>query len=279
MSLLDLQTIGTYVAFDEAQCRDAGKALAHRYRMASPFPHVVIDDFLPSDLLQNIAAAYPSREGKAFYDRDQERLKYQYHPGESDSALIRNVLAELNGQAFLGFLEEMTGIGGLVSDPYFAGGGLHETRRGGHLGIHADFNLHHRMKLERRLNLLIYLNENWDSAFGGELELWDRKMERREVAVAPHLGRAVVFSTTLESFHGHPDPLTCPPDVSRRSLATYYYTALEAGIGSVPERTTNFQVRPGSADRPDWQNRVGHFVGDWLPPALRRGVRRLRSGR
>ena len=277
MSLLELQTVDTYLAFDEAQCRVAGRSLAQEYQSASPFPHIVIEDFLPADLLRKISADYPSAEGKRYYDRDQERLKYQYHPTESRSALVRNLLAELNGQAFLGFLEEMTGIEGLVSDPYFAGGGLHETRRGGHLGVHADFNLHDRMKVERRLNLLVYLNEDWESSYGGELELWDRKMERAEVSVAPILGRAVVFSTTLDSYHGHPEPLACPPDVTRRSIATYYYTALEGGIESIPDRTTNFKVRPGSTDRTDWEIRLGHLVRDWVPPAVRRGVKRLRG--
>lgn len=277
MSLLQLQSVGTYLAFDEAQCRAAGKVLASAYRTASPFPHIAIDDFVPAERLRAVVAGFPSHEGQDFYDRDQERLKYQYHPTECRSSLIRNIFAELNSQAFLGFLEEMTGIEGLVPDPYFTGGGLHETRCGGHLGIHADFNLHHKMKLERRLNLLVYLNEGWADAFGGELELWDRKMERAQVRVAPVLGRAVVFTTTLDSYHGHPDPLACPPDVTRRSIATYYYTALEAGVQSVPDRMTNFQVRPGSADQTDRSVRLGHLVRDWVPPAIRRGFRRLRS--
>lgn len=277
MSLLALKPVGDYLAFNEGQCRAAGKRFAESYRSAEPFPHVVIEDFVPASILQRVLADYPSREGKAFYDRDQERLKYQFHPAEVRSSIIRNLLAELNGQAFLGFLEEMTGMSGLLSDPYYAGGGLHETRRGGHLGVHADFNIHDKMKVERRLNLLIYLNEDWDVSYGGELELWDRRMERAVVKVAPVFGRAVVFSTTLDSYHGHPDPLTCPPDVSRRSIATYYYTALEAGMGSVPDRTTNFKVRPGSADRTDWEIRFGEFVKDWVPPALRRGAKRLRG--
>src|SRR5206468_2179145 len=98
-----------------------------------------------------------------------------------------------------------TGIPGLMPDPYFEGGGLHETKRGGHLGIHADFNIHSQLKVERRLNLLIYLNENWDKTFGGELELWNKDMKECAVRVAPIFGRAVIFNTDLDSFHGHPE--------------------------------------------------------------------------
>lgn len=272
MSFLAPAQIDRYLAFDEAQCRRAGRSLAESYRIARPFPHVVIDDFLPRSLLMEAARSFPDSGGRRYFDRDQERLKYRFAPDESPSATVRNLLAEMNGQAFLAFLEEMTGVLGLISDPYFAGGGLHETKRGGHLGVHADFNVHERMKIRRRLNVLVYLNDDWPESYGGELELWDRRMERCEVRVRPEIGRAVIFSTELDSFHGHPDPLRCPADRSRRSIATYYYTAIEEGLASVPRRTTNFQPRPGTSDSPDWATRKSHMLADWAPPALLRAA-------
>ena len=275
MSLLQLTRRDGYLAFDEDQCRVAGRALSGRYQNASPFPHIVIDDFIDPSILQDIAHHYPSLESKAFFDRDQERFKYQFQAQEVDRAVTRNLLAELNGRAFLGFLEEMTGIEGLISDPYLMGGGLHLTRRGGHLGVHADFNIHDKMKVERRLNLLIYLNEDWKTEFGGALELWDTEMKKAEVTVEPVLGRAVVFTTNLDSFHGHPDPLACPPDRDRRSIATYYYTALTEGLQAPAERTTNFRKRPGSNDRTDWHVRTAHLIRDWVPPKLQRYAHRL----
>jgi len=101
-----------------------------------------------------VAGELPSGE-KAFFDRDQERLKYQFQPQKVSSGLVRNFFAELNSAAFRGFLEELTGIAGFISDPHFAGGGLHETRPGAHLRVHADFNVRGRLKLEQNL---IYLS-------------------------------------------------------------------------------------------------------------------------
>ena len=274
-TMLRLTSKNGYLAFDADECRGFGRSLANQYQTASPFPHIVIDDFLPSDLLEQIVADFPSTEGKAFFDRDQERFKFQLSPNDSDSAVVRNLFAELNGEAFVAFLEEMTGIDGLIPDPHFVGGGLHETKTGGHLGIHADFNIHEQLKLERKLNLLIYLNKDWPDEFGGALELWDRGMKACERKVAPVFGRAVIFNTDLDSFHGHPDPLACPPDRSRRSIATYYYTAREEGLVALPKRNTNFQARPGQGDRTDWQVRRQHFINDWVPPRLQRIAHRL----
>jgi Rps23 Pro-64 3,4-dihydroxylase Tpa1-like proline 4-hydroxylase len=272
-SVLALHNSDGYLYFDEPECRAAGKRYADAYRTASPFPHIVIDDFLDKDLLRKVHREYPPIDNKSFFDREQERFKFQFHPQETNG-FIRNILAELNGQAFLGFLDEMTGIEGLVSDPYYAGGGLHLTRRGGHLGVHADFNIHREMKNERRLNLLVYLNDDWDDSYGGKLELWDKKMKAAEKSVAPLIGRAVVFSTALDSFHGHPDPLACPPDRDRRSIATYYYTSLPADA-SVPKRTTTFQARPGAKDTRDWKVSTNHLISDWVPPRLQPLARKL----
>jgi Rps23 Pro-64 3,4-dihydroxylase Tpa1-like proline 4-hydroxylase len=274
-AMLHLTPINNYLALDPRQCRELGRSLSDRYQNAEPFPHIVLDDFVDAEVLRKVLAEFPSSEEKDFFDRDQERLKFQYQPQDISSGLIRNLFAELNSQAFLAFLEELTGIEGLISDPHFEGGGLHETKRGGHLGVHADFNIHSHLKVERRLNLLIYLNEEWDQEFGGQLELWDRDMKTCAVRVAPVFGRAVIFNTALDSYHGHPDPLNCPVERSRRSIATYYYSAVEDGLALLPKRTTNFRPRPGTGDKADWRIRRFHFVNDWVPPKLQRLAHRL----
>ena len=268
MPLLTLPDKGGYPAFDREQCREAGRALRERYEAGDPFPHIVIDDFLDPTLLRRVLDEFPDSAGKTSFSREQERLKFQYNPAECPGATTRMLFAELNSSAFLGFLSGMTGLKGLIADPYYAGAGLHETKRGGHLSIHADFPRHEIMKVDRRLNLLIYLNEDWQSDYGGALELWDRQMTACRQSVAPVLNRAVVFNTDRDTFHGHPDPLTCPPDRSRRSIATYYYTA--PPVRQTLERTTDFQRRPGSADKRDWRILLHHLRADWLPPALQR---------
>ena len=149
---------------------------------------------------------------------------------------------------FVDFLERLTGIDALIPDPHYFGGGLHQIRPGGFLKVHADFNRHSRLDLERRLNAILYLNKDWQEEYGGHLQIWDNDMTRCEKKVLPVFNRLLVFATLDTANHGHPDPLTCPPDRARRSMALYYYTS----------------------DRPEGeQRRRAHHR---LPAAARRGV-------
>lgn len=274
MTVLHLFREGGYLHFGLDQCKQTGAHLADSYRSADPFPSIVMDDFLDADVLRQVLDEFPGRDGVPYFDRAQERLKFQFGPDRFNGPVTRNLLAELNSKPFLAFLSEMTGIPGLIPDPYFTGGGLHETLAGGHLSVHADFNVHGRMQVERRLNLLVYLNDDWQEAYGGHLELWDKKMRAPVRSILPILGRAVIFSTDADSFHGQPEPVRCPPDRSRRSIATYYYTAFPSDSIVTP-RTTVFKVRPGSTDQTDWKVRYKHFVADWVPPKLQNVARRL----
>ena len=274
MSVLETRRLSDdVVIFDREQCETAGTALHAQYEAAEPFPHIALPNFVASDVLRALLEEWPITGEKVAYDRAQERLKYEWQPVQLRSPRLRAFLAELNAEPMLRFIETLTGIPKLIADPYYVGGGLHETRAGGHLGIHADFNIHKGLNLLRRVNLLIYLNDDWPSDWKGDLELWSKDMKQRRVSVAPTMGSAVIFNTDLNSYHGVPDPVACPPERSRRSIAMYYYTAAVEGLAHVPVRTTTFQQRPDSGDRPDWKVAARHFVQDWTPPALSRALR------
>ncbi len=258
---------------DPEQAAAAGRALHDRYVTADPFPHIILDNFIDQDLLRSLLGEWPTSGEHSRYDRDQERLKFEWQPIQLRTPRLRNFLAEMISVPMLHFLQELTGIQKLIADPHFKGGGLHETRTGGHLGVHADFNIHRDMNVLRRINLLIYLNDDWQPDWNGALELWSRDMRRKVHSALPVMGRAVIFNTDLDSYHGVPDPVACPPDRARRSIALYYYTAPNSGLETVPDRTTVFKPRPGSPDKTDWQVKRRHLIADWLPPAVYRALR------
>ena len=206
---------------------------ASDYQQASPFPHIVLDDFLDLPLAEQLLTLFPrlhERPGQTpeAAKTDTGKLPQPNKRWLSNQLgvdpLFRKLYWELNAAPFLHFLETLTGISPLIPDPHLVGGGVHETHRNGLLMVHADFNKHPHFQLDRRLNLLIYLNQNWQENWGGHLELWSRDMQRCEKRVLPIISRCVIFSTTRDSFHGHPHPLACPETHSRKSIALYYYT-------------------------------------------------------
>lgn len=259
--------------FDAA--RAYGTNFRASYEAARPFPHIVIDDFLPEGMAEELLEIFPTRmgDGKLFDGRFEFR-KNQTNPNLAGDR-SRNLFGFFNSQPFLDFLESMTGIEGLIPDPYFLGGGFHEIYSGGHLGIHADFRVHRKMHVERRINALIYLNKNWRTQYGGNLELWNREMSRKEVEIAPIFNRLVVFNTDSDSFHGHPEPLRTPEDISRKSVALYYYTASREIYREVKDNSTVFRSRreDGLRARLSSLNRwrkANLRASDLLPPVVQR---------
>ncbi len=198
-----------------------------RYISADPFPHIVVDGLFDDADLDAVLREFPSPDAMHWtrFDNPLEKKLGYFYASSTISKTVRDFLEAMNGFEMLLWLEALTGIEGLIPDPYFGGGGLHQIEPGGFLKVHADFNVHPKLKLDRRLNMLIYLNKEWREEYGGQLELWDRDGKTCRKKILPTFNRTVVFSTTDTSFHGHPHPLKSPPGITRKSVSLYYYTA------------------------------------------------------
>jgi Rps23 Pro-64 3,4-dihydroxylase Tpa1-like proline 4-hydroxylase len=202
-------------------------ALADQFAAARPFPHAVIDGLFDDALLAEAAGQFPAADDprwEHFLTPHEDKLAISNSEQHMPPAVLA-ILRELNAERFLHHVAAVTRIQGLIPDPYLGGGGMHCVRRGGRLGIHADFNFHPYLLLARRANLLVYLNRDWPDEYGGHLELWDHASGRCVQRIAPAFNRTVLFLTDRHSLHGHPLPLACPPERVRKSLALYYYTA------------------------------------------------------
>ncbi|HLX06494.1 MAG TPA: 2OG-Fe(II) oxygenase [Thermoanaerobaculia bacterium] len=195
------------------------------YVAAAPFPHAALDGLFADDLLEAVLADFPQPQAIKWVSFDsptEKKLGYSYQQPLGET--LRAFLFEMGSPPVLEFLQRLTGIEGLIPDPYLGGAGPHQIVRGGFLKVHADFNWHPLLKLDRRLNLIVYLNQDWLPEYGGHIELWNRDMSRCEQRVLPVFNRTIVFNTTDTSFHGHPTPLACPETMTRKSVSLYYYT-------------------------------------------------------
>jgi hypothetical protein len=201
--------------------------LAGPFRTQEPFPHLVLDDVLSVDP-SLIVTEFPEASWSGW-----TRYRDQYQHGKlicSDVAAmpdgIRTLVQDLSAPAFLEFLEAITGIGGLIPDPYLEGGGMHASGPGATLTPHTDFHVYVRLGLFRRVNVLLYLNPGWESDDGGALELFGNDYNQPARSLDPIFGRMVIFRTDDQSPHGFTQPVA--DDRYRRSLALYYYTATES---------------------------------------------------
>lgn len=239
MTALSLIDVGSLTAdLDETSAR---------YAAAPPYPHIVLDDVLTPEAFAAAVQEFPGIRDpfwKGYLHVNE--TKYSNTLPDTWGSTLTAVAKEFVSPEFVDYLERLTGIEGLIPDWSMDGGGLHQTLRGGHLNIHADFSTHHTHEnWARRVNILLYLNEEWQEEWGGQLELWDHDMTAVQGRVTPKGNRMFVFATSHDSFHGHPDPLLCPEDVARRSMALYYFTQEEQTV----RRATNYRARPDDGVR------------------------------
>ena len=221
------------------------------YLNAKPFPNIVISNFFKSDFLNSILEEFPdlSKISKSENYNVRNEVKLSNKNYKEFPQTIKSLISFLYSSEFLSFLQNLTSIKEkLVSDPHLEGGGLHEIKKGGVLKIHTDFNRHPFLDLDRRINVLIYLNKNWKDSYAGHLELWNQNMSKCEKKILPSFNTMVIFSTTDFSNHGHPELLNCPNGTSRKSIALYYFSSgrpKNEVINKNKKNRTFFKSRPG----------------------------------
>mmetsp|Transcript_23315 Transcript_23315/g.35063 ORF Transcript_23315/g.35063 Transcript_23315/m.35063 type:complete len:477 (+) Transcript_23315:133-1563(+) len=233
----------------------------------TPFAHAVIDGLIPDELLRSVVKEINTVTASASYQNNPHLWRSHNNSnsvkkGISDSHQLggntRRLIEEMKSRKFLLFLERLTGVSGLIPDPFGYGDGVHIIEKGGYLKVHTDFQFHKPLHLWRRVNVLLYMNEKWQEEWGGELHLYPSQLFEQTAGqanvdflksqikkIVPVFNRMVVFRTTNDSFHGHPDPLACPENETRKSIALYYYSSdIDAGPDLEDISVTRFVTVP-----------------------------------
>lgn len=217
------------------------------FNRRDPFRHVVIENFFAADFLARLRAEFPD------FTRGDARNEAGELAGKSVVERIRGLgpaYKELDDRIqspeFLGLISKITGIPDLLYDPHYFGGGTHENRAGQELDPHVDFNRHPLTGTHRRLNLIVYLNRQWQDSWGGSLELHSdpRSADNRIRQVTPLLNRAVIFETTECSWHGFARIQPPRDDISRRSIALYFYSEQRPAEELAAAHSTIYVDRP-----------------------------------
>ena len=250
--------------------------LRKKYIENNPFPHIVLDNFIDTNILDKVEQEFPNLEliNNRITFNDQKQIKFSSKGSSDFSPNAKELIFYLNSDLFLKYLQDLTGIKEtLISDPYFTGAGYHEIKKGGLLKVHADFNKHGMINLDRRLNLLIYLNKSWDPSWGGNLELYDKNdLNNPVVSIEPFFNRCVIFSTTSETYHGHPNKLNCPENRSRKSIALYYFSSGRQKSESGITHGTKFVETKGEKFKFEYKFNLKGFIAEWF---LSSGMKKL----
>lgn len=249
--------------------------LKHDFETAEPFPFIMMDGFLEDGFAREIVEAFPTFDQAGDFGYEFSTVNEHRKIQATDSSMFPEPIARLNAaladQSFLDALSEITGIPKLQADPKLEGGGLHLTASSGLLDVHVDFNLLPERRWYRRLNILLYLNPEWQSEWGGQLELWDRDVGRCYHTVEPLMNRCVVFQTSEFSYHGVVQ-VKCPEGKARQSFAGYYYTEEPQDDYAGHDHSTIFRARPDEK-----MKGVVYMPAEKVTKLARRGARRIKK--
>ena len=222
------------------------------FQLAKPYSHCVIDNFLDQDFALKVAEEFPVFKSETYngtYD-NQIELKKTCNIWDRFLPNTYRLLNTLNSPVFVELLSHLTGTKILYSDPGLHGGGLHTHPLGGKLNPHLDYNLHPKLGLQRKFNLLIYLTPDWQEDWGGEFGIWNSDSNGNPTTVyksiSPIFNRAIIFDTTMNSWHGLASVVSCPETQTRNSIAVYYLT--------VPPTNTDSRKRALFAPTEDQKN-------------------------
>eukprot|EP00607_Mallomonas_marina_P011048 CAMPEP_0182424774 /NCGR_PEP_ID=MMETSP1167-20130531/11041_1 /TAXON_ID=2988 /ORGANISM="Mallomonas Sp, Strain CCMP3275" /LENGTH=363 /DNA_ID=CAMNT_0024604853 /DNA_START=301 /DNA_END=1395 /DNA_ORIENTATION=+ len=214
--------------------KELGRKLHSIYSSASPVPSIALDGVIKEKFLKK-SLAYQDVPLSHWIGPETGlgccARKYRLNfDAWRHTKYARALQSLINDEVFTSFLEELTGIHDLVpvkvddDDFIQLGSSMIAVSEGGYLDVHNDFNSFNDY-LHRRINVLFYLNEEWEEEWQGHLELWTANMTHCVQRITPTFNRMAIFTVTDDAFHGHPEPLTCPEDVMRYALQLVYYTS------------------------------------------------------
>lgn len=202
--------------------------LSKGFLSAEPFNHVVIDDFFTDEFAHSIFDGMPGYEENidARYDNAIEK-KRTIQNWTKLSKNVYKAMFNLVSEEFTHQVRVLTGQSNLVADFGLHGGGIHMHQAGDYLNTHLDYDIHPKMDMKRKMNIIVYLNPNWKEEWGGNIGIWshdETTNQPKELikSIWPKFNRALLFDTTQNSWHGVTEGITAPEGQYRKSLALYY---------------------------------------------------------
>ncbi|MAJ81642.1 MAG: hypothetical protein CMF41_01855 [Legionellales bacterium] len=224
--------------FNYEMFQDDVEKKCDEYASTHPYPYAVFDGLFDSVVLDEINKEIDQadfQKDERSLDGIEVKIRSNFEDNESLPPFTRKVFEVMNGGKFLSSVTKLSGIKGLIVDPYYDGGGVNIIENQGTLAVHVDGTTQHRMQVCRRINAILFLNDDWDVDWNGYHEQWtytneslspfDENQKWKCIRkILPKKNRLIIFTTNDHSWHGHAGVLNVPEGIQRRSLIAYYYT-------------------------------------------------------
>ena len=227
--------------------------LQQKFISAEPFEHIIIPNFLNEDFIREIVNHFPKVYDKWYHYNNPIEIKFAYDNIYQLEDCIKNYFNILSTEEITKVFRKITDIENLEFDPYLHGAGLHAHPRDGRLNMHLDYEKHPYSNKQRRLNLILYLNEEWKEEWNGHSELWNKDMTECVVKSLVKFNTCLIFKTNENSWHGLPEKIQCPDGILRKSLAYYYISPLinEADNKKMGSNETGYRTKAVFVKRPE----------------------------
>ena len=212
-----------YKFFNEIDQQYEPTALAQTHAATLPVPYTIIDNFFPEELFKTLSFEVDFLQESDWTVFSNDASYRKECRNFASTPRIQSMAYSFQGSAFLKWIEQVTGLDKLVADPHYRGGGITRVSRGDSLGLHNDFNWNEQIRLTRRANLILYMNAEWQTEWGGELELWDFDRTECLVKIEPKPNRLAIWNYDERLIHGAPHPLNCPEHIARQNFIQFYY--------------------------------------------------------
>jgi Rps23 Pro-64 3,4-dihydroxylase Tpa1-like proline 4-hydroxylase len=219
--------------------------LAMEYKRGTPYDHLVIENFLDEEFAEIITKEFPETDSSwHVYDTPFEQ-KYLKSNINDATPNIKKLVDYLNSDKFAGVVSSITGITDLEPDPTLNAGGLHCYKRNGFIDIHLDYTIHPVTKKERRVSFMLYMSKNWKDEYGGNLQLWNENLTVKKELKTSLWNVGLFFKTSENTYHGLPDKITCPENMSRNVIGLYYLSPPREETLANPRYNAQMFPKPG----------------------------------
>ena len=219
--------------------------IASKFKNATPFECVVIDDFLKPSYAESIYNQFPTDFENWYKYENPIEVKHAFDKIDTLPKDIKDYFYLLSSGPVKELISNISGIPNLEWDEYLHGAGLHAHTVNGRLNIHLDYEKHPYSGMHRRINIILFMTKNWKKEWNGANELWNKDVSKCIKKTNVKFNRAILFKTNDISWHGLPDKIKCPENVWRKSLAYYYVSPVESERGEEEYRSkAQFIKRP-----------------------------------